>query len=383
MRTKLISTFIALASLAGLTVPEGARADGFLVLVGAIHEHSGYSDGWPGSTPTNYFESGRSYGLDFLFGGEHSDNGPIPVAFSSYCTDDPTYATACTTEDPDKVSQINKWQAHLDKAIAATTPTFTAARGFEWTSDTFGHINVYFSTNEENAKTDGGYGATMETFYNWFDTPVALRGGADGIATFNHPGDKCNANAIDTSLCNWNDFAYVADADERMVGIEMFNTRKDFDRYYWRALDKGWHVGAVGAEDLGHKKTDNWGGPEWAKTVILSSGRSMADLKAAMLARRMYAVRTTEVRLEFAVNGEIMGSRISAAPGDDVRIAGSSNVPGASLDVVTSGGLVVATGGGAIDAVVPASGAQRYYYLRVRDASGRNVGYSSPVWVSA
>ena len=37
---------------------------------------------------------------------------------------------------------------------------FTGFRGFEWTSDRFGHINVYFSRNDTNAKIDGGY-ATM------------------------------------------------------------------------------------------------------------------------------------------------------------------------------------------------------------------------------
>ena len=28
-------------------------------LIGALHEHSGYSDGWPGSRPADYFESAR------------------------------------------------------------------------------------------------------------------------------------------------------------------------------------------------------------------------------------------------------------------------------------------------------------------------------------
>jgi hypothetical protein len=52
---------------------------------------SGYSDGWPGSRPADFYASGRSHGL----------------------------ATA-------------------EQAAAATTKTFTAFRGFEWTSDRFG-----------------------------------------------------------------------------------------------------------------------------------------------------------------------------------------------------------------------------------------------------
>jgi hypothetical protein len=382
MRTRLASTVIALAAIAATVVsPGGARASGYLTLVGAIHEHSGYSDGWPGSRPANYFASGKAHGLDFLFGGEHSDNGPIPVAFSSECTDDPTVAATCTTADDDKVSQVLKWQAQLDQANAASVPDqFTAGRGFEWTSDVFGHINVYLSTNDENAKTDGGYGVTMETFWSWFTRPTSLGGGDDGIATFNHPGDKCRLGRTDPT-CDWNQFAYVPAADARMVGVELFNS-KDYGEYYVQALDNGWHVGAVGAEDLGHDRSDDWGAPQHPKTVVLATSRTATDLRAAMLARRTYAIEHEGIRLDFRVNGALMGSRLSIAPGDGVVIDASANDPSLTLEVVTSGGIPVASGTGSIHTTVPSAGSQRYYFLRV-SSGGAHVAYSSPVWVTA
>src|SRR5438093_5601031 len=171
--------------------------------VGSLHEHSGYSDGWPGSRPQTYYDSGRSFGLDFMSGSEHSDNADLPIVASEYCLD-PLVAPSCALADPvNPLDSFRKWDATLEQAHAASTPSFTAFRGFEWTSDRFGHINVYFSQNDENAKTDGGY-ASMDPFYTWFKTAASLGGGSDGIATFNHPGPK----SLDDSdpAFNWNDF---------------------------------------------------------------------------------------------------------------------------------------------------------------------------------
>ncbi|TQS23289.1 hypothetical protein [Microbispora hainanensis] len=37
-----------------------------------MHEHSGYSDGWPGSRPADYFGSGRDkHDLNFVGSSEH------------------------------------------------------------------------------------------------------------------------------------------------------------------------------------------------------------------------------------------------------------------------------------------------------------------------
>ena len=59
----------------------------------------------------------------------------------------------------------------------------------------------------------------MNTFYSWLTR-------SDGIATFNHPGDK--SLSTDDPGFNWNDFAYVPAADDQMVGIEVYNSAKDY-----------------------------------------------------------------------------------------------------------------------------------------------------------
>lgn len=379
--------WLALATaVAALAVPVAARAtvengpapSGDLVeLVGALHEHSGYSDGWPGTTPASYFASARANGIDFLGSGEHSDNADVPVTASEGCLD-PALTASCVRTDG------NSWDATLDHARAASDGDFTGFRGFEWTSDRYGHINVYFSRNFANAKADGGY-ATMEAFWQWFSRPSYLGGGADGLATFNHPGLK-KLSTADPGF-NWNDFAYVPEADQRMVGLEVFNDTTEYgskgpaEGYYARALDRGWHVGAIGAEDVGHDEGDNWGGPQYAKTVVLATDNSEAAIRAAMLARRFYAIRTPDLRLDFTVNGQPMGTRMTK-PDGPLSIRGEVNRPGAIVEIVTSGGTVVGSGATSLDLTIPTDPAQRYYFLRARDtATNEVIAYGTPVWV--
>jgi predicted metal-dependent phosphoesterase TrpH len=389
MRRRLGRIAIALALVAAPMPAPAAHASQPTPLVGALHEHSGYSDGWPGSRPSTYFASGRSFGLDFMGSSEHSDNADLPIVASEECLN-PLVAPDCALADKEEPeNSFRKWDATLEQASGATTDRFTAFRGFEWTSDRFGHINVYFSQHDANAKGDGGY-ATVDAFYSWFARAASLGGGSDGIATFNHPGAKSLFDG-DPGF-NWSDFAYVPAADDRMVGIEAFNDNDDFagpgngggyiEGAYAHALDKGWHVGAVGAEDLGHRRSDDWGGPTWPKTVILSYGRSEQALKSAMLARRFYAIRTPDVRLTYTVDGRPMGSRLAPTEGRRLEVRASVNDPAAKLELVTSFGQVVASGLGNLSAKPRATADQRWYFVRASRA-GEPIAYSSPVWVNA
>jgi hypothetical protein len=355
---------------------------GYRALVGPMHEHSDYSDGYPGATPETVFASGKALGNDFLAISDHSDTLGLPVVASDYCLG--AGVVDCPGGDSSRpVNALRKWDATAEYVAEATTADFKAIRGFEWTSDRYGHINVYFSKNYANAKVDGGY-ATMQAFYQWFTRAPELAGGADGLATFNHPGDKKLqvVGGSDPGV-NWDDFAYEPTADDRMVGIELYNTRAEYGDYYVHALDKGWHLGAVGAEDLGHKRGDDWGGPGWAKTVILASTNDPADIRAAMAARRFYAVERPGTRLDFTVDDAVMGARLTRAAGTLLHLTAAVNSADTVLEVVTSGGAVVATGTGTLDATVPAPASASWYFVRARGGTNNgSIAYSSPVWVT-
>jgi predicted metal-dependent phosphoesterase TrpH len=377
-----------LAPLAhGDSSPVGTIPTSYNAYVGSLHEHSGYSDGWVGSTPATYYASGKHFGLDFMGGSDHSDFLGVPLSTSEYCTD-PATTPSCVQTEP------NKWGATLDQAKAATDATFTGFRGFEWTSDPYGHIGVYFSKNMANAKVDGY--PTQQTLYDWLARRPELGGGSDGLAVFNHPGAKDQLKPVREQLGlqdqfskNWKDFAYDPRVDDQFVGMEVYNdvdeygmTRDYPEGYLSHVLDKGWHVAPVGAEDLGHRRTDDWGGPGWAKTVILATDRSPAALKAAMRARRMYAVREQSTRIGFHVDGAEMGSRLSRPTGSALALEASVNKPGLTLQVVTSKGAVVATGTDSLTVSRAASAGEKYYFLRVLDGT-RPVAFSAPVWIQS
>lgn len=379
-----------------LAVPAPAPGAELQHLLGALHEHSGYSDGWPGSRPANYFVMARDdYDLNFLGSGEHSTNADAPFVFNEECYEQgPERGPQCLVADPvNPADSFRKWDATLEQANAETDPAkdFVGFRGFEWSSDRQGHINVYFSTEDTTPERDGG-NLTMDAFYDWLTTT-----GSDGLATFNHPGDKslCGQAGCEDSTdpaFNWEDFRYVKSADPQMVGIETFNGGSDFGRppghnappegWYARALDRGWHVGAVGVEDKGHDRTDRWGDPRWAKTVILAPQNTRAALKAAMTERRFYAVLDNSLRLDFTVDGELMGARLGRGPGDrlDIGAAARGAAGPVTLELITSGGKVVATGQDRLALGRDVNASERWYFVRASRA-GKSIGYSSPVWI--
>jgi hypothetical protein len=392
-----IRLLLLAAVVAALAVPASASAKPQVrELIGTLHAHSGYSDGIPGSRPETYFDSARDkHHLNFLGSSEHTSNVNLPFVFNEECVD-PRVAPSCQVADPvDPLDSLHKWDATLEQAEAATDPSkdFVGFRGFEWTSDRMGHINVYFSHENSRPENDGGNTA-MSRFYYWLTTK-----GKDGLATFNHPGDKTLCGPlhcpVDSDLgFGWESLRYFPEADAQMVGIETFNGGSDFglppghnapaEGWYPLALDSGWHVGAIGAEDLGHHRGDDWGGPQVAKTVVLAKKNTEAEIKKAMEERHFYAVLDNALRLHFTVDGEGMGERIHAKAGGRLTIHADvehSSTP-LELDLISNGGRVIRTSTGhSLDASLPVRGDQTWYFVRVL-REGRAVAYSSPVWVN-
>ena len=317
-------------------------------LVGATHEHSGYSDGDIESVPRDYFTAAREgsngMGLDFLFSSEHSDNGSITPTTNAECLTSPVNTVTCAHVTDN--SFYWKWPATLKQAVESSTDTFTGIRGFEWTNDIYNHMNVFFSTNYRNVKVDGSY-LTMDRMWEWLQTPVAQGGGADGLVTFNHPGSSPKLSPFDgglphsqilagTGISNWNELAYVPEVDDRVVGMEI-NGGEDIE-WYIRALQNGWHVGAVAAED--HHGTE-WASPTMHKTLLLTGGRSPQDLYWAFANRRTAAVHSDLLAngvptIDFTADGEPVGSRIDVdGPRRHVlRVAASGLPAGARVALI-------------------------------------------------
>jgi hypothetical protein len=288
--------------------------------VGAVHEHSGYSDGDPESIPADYFAAGREghnrgdgggdYGVvvDFVMSSEHSENERLPLTLGYECLDFDGDLGALAELDIegvvpplscahlDEADHYRKWIDTLAQAAAAGDEDFTAMRGFEWTNDYYNHLGVYFSRNVVNAKVDGSY-LTMELMWNWLRKPAERGGGSDALVVFNHPGELPALTPFDGDLphnqlfgdvlggANWNDLAHVPDVDPQVVGIEV-NGGDDL-MWYLEALTKGWHLGPVAAEDEHQRE---WAASTKGKTLVLTRGRSAQDYYFAFQQHRTVAV---------------------------------------------------------------------------------------------
>ncbi|WP_372810215.1 neutral/alkaline non-lysosomal ceramidase N-terminal domain-containing protein, partial [Litorivivens sp.] len=302
----------------------GGESDGPLVQrVGAVHEHSGYSDGDPAMRPADYFKAGRighnttddgngdsGVILDFMWSSEHSDNEKLSITTAAVCAQAfappsaDTIATFLSCANAEENDQYFKWQATLEQASAATERDangeyigFTALRGFEWTNDFYNHMNVYGSTNIINAKNDGSY-ASMDFMWDWLRTPAVEGGGSDALVAFNHPGGNPSLTPFDSGhdilntggSANWNDLSYVPDVDDNVVAMEVRGG--DDIEFYVKALTKGWHIGPVDAEDEHQRE---WANTSDGKTLIFTRGRKPQDYYVALQNRRTVAVSSRVV----------------------------------------------------------------------------------------
>lgn len=365
--------------------------------IGALHEHTAYSDGTYLSRPADVFARVKGAGFDFAGSSDHSDNMGIPLTLGRGDCSPEQFLDCYLFVDPDKrTDAFVKWQATQEQALAASDDSFTAIRGFEWTSDRFGHANVFFSRNIINAKTGPGYAVSMVRFWQWFSYPAQFGGGSDGLISFNHPGREDAIESIAENLggdpgFTFNDFRYVRAADYRTVGIEVFGKGSEYDSdgpngsWLSYALDKGWYLGPVGSED--HHDT-SWGDGDLPKTVLIARSRSRDDLREAMLARRFYAVAQNYngIRMDFRIDEQPMGSRLRRSVGSALPIKVSLEVRDVTVnaprfELVGPGNLILATGAGTVwQTNLHFSRDVKYVFVRALDGD-RPIAFSAPIWL--
>lgn len=293
-----------------------------------LHNHTLFSDG--DGDPGAAFASMRGAGLDVAALTDHAT-----LSWG---------ASSCGCAEGVGGIDEEKWQAVRGLADAANTDGgFAAIRGFEWSSPTLGHMNVWFSEQWiDPAHTGGtslgaGFGQTihdapvagpllsrpvsdtfrgspardleMKGWYDWLAAPSGspvVGGGADGIAGFNHPGREAGRFGY---------FAYDARLRERIVSIEVFNRGEDYlyegtdagERSpISECLDAGWKVGLLGVTD---EHGTSWGYPDGkGRTGLWVKELSRAGVREAMVARRFFSTRLRGLRLDATANGTRMGS---------------------------------------------------------------------------
>lgn len=360
--------------------------------VGDLHSHTAYSDGAPDTRPADAYAACRDAGLDFKGVSDHSEWLPTPIHGDEACLDPtserlPQDCIASPLDDPDA---YRKWAATREQADAASTASFLALPGFEWSSPYQGHVVVHGTKNYATAVETGG--VTMHGFWEWFTRDPALGGGADGLAFFAHPGREPKT---------FEDFQYVPEAADRVVGCEAFNRDDDyFEAGLARALDAGWRVGAVGSTDNHAAELYR---PDRPKTVLVAPADepwTRGTLRRTLAARRFYATYTESLRLRVRAGDREMGGTVTAPTGTSVEVRVDAFDPAddaavEELVLYTNGATEVArttldgaARGASLRYETPApDDGTRWYVAKVvgpagRQGPDRGSAYSSPVWVA-
>ncbi|MBN1838367.1 MAG: DUF3604 domain-containing protein [Spirochaetales bacterium] len=272
-------------------------------------------------------------------------------------------------KDPQRLER--EW-AEVQRATAAANRPgeFITLPGYEWQGDgSSGDHNVYFL--REGAKIHRV--ATLKELY-------ACLKGTDALAIPHHTGYRPGRRGRDWSV--WDEamspFTEIysvhgcSETDEEWIGL-----RKNFymgpgqgGGTYQDALDRGYHLGAICS-------TDNWGDMPGhygnGRMACLAEELTREALWKAFKARRVYGVTGDRIRIDFRVDGAVMGSVISASGPRRVRV----DVVGSdALDRIEllRNGRVIATHCHQGTWEVPPSGRRARFKLRIEAGWGPRPG---------
>jgi hypothetical protein len=203
------------------------------------------------------------------------------------------------------------------------------------------------------------------------------------ISQLNHPG---------TTFGTFDDFGHwTAGADAVVDLVEVGNGEGVVHQsgyfpsyqYYQMALDKGWHVAPSNNQD-NHK--GNWMYANDARTVVLAHELTREAIYAAIRERRVYATEDKDLRVNYHVNGAVMGSRLDNPASLHFTVTwndGELTDTIAKVSIIANGGVIVdsttpGTNAGSWDFTLP-SDPYTFYYVRI-DESDSDVAVTAPVW---
>jgi hypothetical protein len=320
---------------------------------GDLHNHTGYSDGT--GRPEEALRQMRERGLHFAAITDHGE----------YFDREPALHTA------------QQWAAVAEQTVACSSADFVAIRGFEWSSPRQGHSNVWWSSEYTGSLRTGD--ESMKEYYQWLGAAKPVAGVQEVLAGFNHPGREPRG---------FDGYRYVPELDHRMVTVECFNREADYGEAYFRALDQGWHVGAIGVSD--HHGTE-WGSARWPRAGLFAPALTTATIQEALCARHVFATRSATLALVLTGNAALMGARLSLGSREALTIGVWCNDPAASgawtrLELWTNGGTLVGSSETrGLQQVMwrlpltPQGAQERWFVVRVRH-NGTTLAYSSPIW---
>lgn len=270
------------------------------------------------------------------------------------------------------------WKDIADAASRATTDSFVALRGFEYSENNGpgakGHLNTYCSTTYLNALADG---IDMQYYQDW----LASAQNKDVVVSMNHPG-----------IHQYDDFAcYNASAKKNIAMLEVINGTNNHYEAFCIALAKGWRVSPVaGCDNHGVNKISTW----QPRTGIAADKLNRDDLLDAMRHRRTYATFDKNLKAIYYVDNYVMGTEFSPESSElHFNISADdpdSSTPSAAIsriEIVGENAVVVASKNFSAHKVSWETDVEiksnKYFYVIIYNSSngGSPVAYLAPVWI--
>ena len=364
---------------------ESSITGAYRFYLGNLHAHSGYSGDHAKSVaekmnngvanyelhrPAEIFEKARTNNYDFYFLTDHSS------------PEQNEYYRGGFTDA--------HWAATRQQAESATTASFLALRGYEFSRNVnpdgggLGHMNVLNSPGWNSAYAPGH---TFVWLYDW----LAPQTGTPVVAQFNHPQMPGRSN-----LKNFRNYADRTRARNEAVRLaEIWNSSEDmhYVPVVQRIWAMGWKVAPTAGTDVhGPFGVEN----KRLRTGVLAERLDAAAVMQALKARRVYATLEPTLHFEFMLNGFEMGAALDATPQGELKAKVFANDPGGSIvDRVEIWGGKYAGAGGVnkpvaslsfgpgrktADAGVP-GGYDYYYAVAFKRGSETARAFSAPVWL--
>lgn len=359
-----VATFVLIAPFfcaSATSTPQAVEATPeYNLYFGDLHAHTSFSDGL--GTPADAYASAIEGGADFM-----------------------------ATTDHHYLLSDEDWEETKLIASQFTDSDFVAIAGFENFITGWGEVNVFNYPEKNMGVWDSGYKGiphptALPTFYD------ILTAATDAVGLWTHPTWAYSKE--------FDDFAYMTESRDQGIGLCEIHNYGNWEYYGWiddepsfqKALDAGWHVMPAANSDT---HADNWIVGYECRTVLLAESLTDENLYDAMVARRGYATIDKNLRLDFELNGEIMGSILPAPAAKyaaTIHIEDPDHIPSDDItlvEIISDFGEVVATlecGATTVDwTVTLKSHDARYFYVRVSTAS--NVpgeqgltAWSAPIW---
>ncbi len=291
------------------------KNNNYRLLFGVPHAHTSISDGK--GLPAKAIDYTRKNGLDFLFITDHSN------FFDGVCKDNYEFDRLFNEYKETINSDWYNTEVSV-KECNSSFKNFIALRGFEMTSENWGHINVLNSSGYVEGKHQLNL---IEDFFSWIKKQRNI------VTVINHPGSHFK------KVINHLEMDGIINLIE--VGNGAFPRKyRRFEKHYYNALDNGWHLGAINGQD---NHIDNWGDSE-NLTVIISEALTIEDILYALKNRHTYSTESRHLKLMVKANGYIMGSILPSPSINSIDFeinVENLEIPINCIQIISNGGNIV------------------------------------------